>query len=172
MSTRRRVLDFMAVMLNGFYPDWFVYQGKQNVAVKRTPNMVIDLMGERNVGDQVVWDNDEKKYVIKGLREATFSILAIGEDAVEALANLRQIIERPSVVDEFYLANVAVIDVGEVQDLTEVIDGSRYLERSNVDLTISYDRMIVDDVGWMNKLSINSSYINGDAIGDGEIKVK
>ena len=63
-------------------------------------------------------------------------------------------LERPSVVDEFYIANIAVNGIEDVQDLTDLLDDRSWEERASVDLTISYDRSVIDNPGWFDVLVI------------------
>ena len=118
MSTRERVLEYFVYQLKK-YTDWPVIQAKQNYAVEFPQCIIVDLMAERS------------------LRPATLNVQAYGKGSVELLGDLWGFFERPTVVDEFQKANIAVNVPGDVQDLTNVLDNRKYLERASIDLTIS-----------------------------------
>lgn len=144
MSVRERVLEYFVYHLHRYCPEYTVIIAKQDVAVKAKQCIIVDLMAERSLGDQELWDTESETVSIAGLREATLNVQAYGKGSVEVLAGLWGYFERPSVVDEFQQANIAVNIAGDVQDLTNLLDNRRYLERASIDFTISYDRCVVD----------------------------
>lgn len=144
MSTRDRVLEYFVYHLHQYCPEFTIIIAKQNVAVKAKQCIIVDLMAERSLGDQELWDTESETVSIAGLREATLNVQAYGKGSVELLAGLWGYFERPTVVDAFQQANIAVNIAGNVQDLTNLLDNNRYLERASIDFTISYDRCVVD----------------------------
>ena len=149
MSVRDRVTSFFVSQLHEML-GLPVIRAKQDVAVKFERYVVVDLMGERSLGDFEQWDEENEKIYIACLREATLNVQAFGEGSVELLADLWGKLERPQVVDEFNKANIAVNYPSEVQDLTDLLDGRGYQERASLDLTVSYDRTAVDDPAWFD----------------------
>lgn len=162
MSTRQRVLEYFVYHLKRYYPKIPVVVAKQNVAVKFPRCIIVDLMAERSLGDQELWDKENETVTIAGLREATLNIQAYGEGSVEILAGLWGYFELPTVVDEFQKANIAVNVPGDVQDLTNLLDNRRYLERASIDLTISYDRCVVDCPEWFDVVYSVATLITRD----------
>lgn len=150
MSVRDKVTDFMIAELKKFYPDWPVMRAKQDYPQLPEQYITVDLMAERSIG----WNVPDEEIAIVGLCEATFNIQAFGSGAIETLAMLSCNLERPSVVDEFYIANIAVNGIEDVQDLTDLLDDRSWEERASVDLTISYDRSVIDNPGWFDVLVI------------------
>lgn len=149
-SVRQRVLEYFAWHLKRYCPEIPTIIAKQNVSVKYSECVILDLMAERSLGDQELWDKEREEVSIAGLREATLNVQAYGKGSVELLAGLWAYFERPTVVDAFQQANIAVNMVSDVQDLTNVLDNRRYLERASVDFTISYDRCVVDNPEWFD----------------------
>lgn len=162
-SVREKVLAFIIAELSKIYPEWPIVQAKQDIPIEYERYMTADLMTERDIGNQEKWDLDEEKIYILGLREATVNIQAFGADSIEALSILSANLERPTIVDEFFIANIAVNDVQDVTDLTELLDGRQYHERGSLDITISYDRAAVDDPGWFDKVEITGIFSHGTA---------
>lgn len=119
-------------------------------------------MAERSLGDQELWDKEREEVSIAGLREATLNVQAYGKGSVELLAGLWAYFERPTVVDAFQQANIAVNMVSDVQDLTNVLDNRRYLERASLDFTISYDRCVVDCPEWFDVVYSVATLITSD----------
>lgn len=154
MSVRDKVTDFMIAELKKFYPDWPVMRAKQDYPQLPEQYITVDLMAERSIGNQERWNVPDEEIAIVGLCEATFNIQAFGSGAIETLAMLSCNLERPSIVDEFYIANIAVNGIEDVQDLTDLLDDRSWEERASVDLTISYDRAVIDDPGWFDTIVV------------------
>mgnify|MGYP003266079438 CR=1 FL=1 len=154
MSVRNRVLDFFVYQLAALCPGWPVVAAHQDDPVEFNAYMVVDLQTERDIGNQERWNIDAETISVCGLREATLNIQALGTGSVEMLATLPAQLERPSVVDKFYVANISVLSAESVVDLTGLLDDSRYQERASIDLTVSYDRAAIDDPGWFNRVEI------------------
>lgn len=149
MSVRDRVTSFFVSQLHEML-GLPVIRAKQDVAVKFDRYVVVDLMGERSLGDFEQWDEENEKIYIACLREATLNVQAFGEGSIELLAELWGKLERPQVVDAFNQANIAVNYPNEVQDLTTLLDGRGYQERASLDLTVSFDRTAVDSPEWFD----------------------
>ena len=142
------------------YPDIPVIQAKQNVAIEYERFLLIDLMTERNIGNNEKWLPEKEEIHILGLVEANLSVRAFGAGSVEALSLLNGYLTLPTIVDKFFVANIAVIDIGSVNDLTDIIDNSRYIEDASIDLTVSYDRVAVCDPGWFETVIIEGTLTN------------
>lgn len=142
------------------YPDIPVIQAKQNVAIEYERFLLIDLMTERNIGNNEKWLPEKEEIHILGLVEANLSVRAFGAGSVEALSLLNGYLTLPTIVDKFFVANIAVIDIGSVNDLTDIIDNSRYIEDASIDLTVSYDRVAVCDPGWFETAIISGVLTN------------
>lgn len=154
------MLDFFVYRLREFYPELPVIQAKQNIAIEEENFLLVDLMVERNIGNSEKWVPEKEKIHVLGLVETTLSIRAFGAGSVEALALLNGYLTLPTIVDKFHAANIAVIDIGSVMDLTDLIDGSRYIEEASIDLTVSYDRAAICDPGWFDTVIIEGTLTN------------
>lgn len=173
MSTRKSIIAFICKFLNSLYQEsgWAVVQAKQDFPVRPNKYMVVDLLTERQLGDQELWDYNEETITIAGLRECTINIQAIGEGSVETLSLLPMHLKRPSIVDNFSAINLAVNDTSDVQDLTNVMDNSRYLERASIDLTISFDRDVIDNPYWFDVVFVNGVLYKEDNNKDEKVNI-
>ncbi len=154
------MLDFFVYRLRELCPELPVIQAKQNIAIEEEKFLLVDLMAERNIGNSEKWAPAEEAVHILGLVETTLSIRAFGVGSIEALSLLNGYLTLPTIVDKFHAANIAVIDIGSVMDLTDLIDGSRYVEEAAVDLTVSYDRDAICDPGWFETVIIEGTLTN------------
>lgn len=172
MSTRDRVTSFLVGMLRELL-GITVIQAKQDYAIKFDKYITVDLLNERSLGDFERWDVDNELIYIECLREATFNVQAYGVGSVELLATIWGELQRPTIVDEFYIANISVTTVGDVQDLSELMDNRSWQERASIDLTVSYDRTAVDSPEWFNVVRINSIFIDelGNKVSDERVDV-
>lgn len=146
--------------MRNLYPELPVIQAKQNIAIDYEQYILVDLMAERNIGNSEKWVPEKEEVHILGLLETTLSIRAFGAGSVEALSLLNGYLTLPTVVDKFQEANIAVTVMGNVMDLTDLIDNSRYIEDASIDLTVSYDRVAVCDPGWFETAIISGVLTN------------
>ena len=161
-NTRNKVHTFFITLMQKFYPSVLVRKSKTNAPVTNKLNIVVDLLSERNLGNEVVFLPKSEQYSNAGFQEATVNIQAIGEGSLELLDQLKYLIEMPDVVDLCSEANVAVNSVEQVQNLTAALDGTTWQERGSVDLTVSYSRELLrDGADWFNKLKISGTTNNG-----------
>ena len=77
LSVRDRVTSFFVSQLHEML-GLPVIRAKQDVAVKFDRYVVVDLMGERSLGDFEQWDEENEKIYIACLREATLNVQAFG----------------------------------------------------------------------------------------------
>lgn len=150
--TRDSVLDFFVYQIKKYSPNVPVVIAKQDYANSASTCIILDLMAERCIGDQELWNADNEVISIVGLRQATLNVQAYGKGSVELLGGLWGYFEHPLVVDEFQSANVAVNVAGDVQDLTNLLDNHKYIERASIDFTISYDREFTLNELFFNKV--------------------
>ena len=159
--TREDVGAFFTAVLKTYCPDVPVIRAKQDVPVPYGSCVVVDLLAERGLGDQLLYDKDAETVEAAGLREATLNIQAYGPGSIERLAGLWSYLELPSVVDRFFTANIAVNYAGDVQDLTALLDSRRYLERAGLDLTVSYDRSAKAPADWFDVVYVTGTLAAG-----------
>ena len=104
-------------------------------------------MAEKNIGNSEKWVPEKEEVHILGLVETTLNIRAFGTGSVEVLSLLNGYLTLPTIVDKFQEANIAVNSIGSVMDLTDLIDGSRYVEEA-------YDRDAICNPGWFETVFI------------------
>lgn len=160
MDVREKVITFFIAELEVMFPDIPIIRAKQNMAVQYENYIVIDILGETPLGNMGKWDLRQEQISVIGLVQATVNIQSFGKGSIERLCSLQSRMELPSVVDRFYLANIATNYIGTVNDITGLLDGTNYQERASVDLTISYDRSVVDNPGWFDKVEITGVLTN------------
>ena len=154
VNVRERVIDFFAYCLRDLYKGLPVIQSKQDIAIEYERYLLIDLMAEKNIGNNEKWVPEKEEVHILGLVETTLNIRAFGTGSVEVLSLLNGYLTLPTIVDKFQEANIAVNSIGSVMDLTDLIDGSRYVEEAAIDLTVSYDRDAICNPGWFETVFI------------------
>lgn len=161
-NTRNEVHTFFIALMQKLYPSVPVRRAKTNAPATNELNIVVDLLSERNLGNEVVFLPKSGQYSNAGFQEATVNIQAIGEGSLELLDQFKYLVEMPNVVDLCSEANVAINSVEQVQNLTAALDGSTWQERGSVDLTVSYSRELLQDgADWFDKLKINGTTNNG-----------
>ena len=154
VNVRERVIDFFAYCLRDLYKGLPVIQSKQDIAIEYERYLLIDLMAEKNIGNNEKWVPEKEEVHILVLVETTLNIRAFGTGSVEVLSLLNGYLTLPTIVDKFQEANIAVNSIGSVMDLTDLIDGSRYVEEAAIDLTVSYDRDAICNPGWFETVFI------------------
>lgn len=159
ISIRDKVIAFAVSLLRQFYPDIPVIQAKQDIAVQYPQYIVVDLLAERSLGNDETWDIEDEIINVNQLVEATLNVQAYGSGSIEMLAQLPTQVYRPSIVDICTIANIAITDIGSVNDISEALDDVHWLERASVDLTVSYDRQAVDNPGWFDTVLIHSIHV-------------
>lgn len=161
-NTRNEVLKFFVALMQKFYYPVPVRQAKIDDTITYELYIVVDLLSERNLGNEVIFLPEEQRYSNAGFQEATVNVQAVGDGSIELLAQLKYQLEMPNIVDLCGEANVAVNGVEQVQDLTMTLDGSTWQERGSVDLTVSYSRELLQDgADWFDKLKISGTTNNG-----------
>lgn len=161
-NTRNDVLAFFVALMQKIYTAVPVRRAKQTAPATNELNIVVDLTAERNLGNEVIFLADEEKYSNAGMQSATLEIQAIGDGSLELLAQLKYYLALPSIVDLYSAANVAVNDVGQLQDLSMELDTRTWQERGSVDLTVSYSREVLEDCAdWFSRLEISGTTTNG-----------
>lgn len=164
---REDVLRLFISLLQKVYPLVPIRRAKQPAPAINKPNIVVEMLGERSMGNDVVFNPHTQETSVAGIVEATLNIQAIGENAVELLSVLKPYLQSPSIVDLCSKTNIAINDFGEVEDLTMALDGRTWQERASVDVTVSYPREFIADADWFNKV-----YVTGVVVPDIDIPIK
>lgn len=161
-GVRNEVITFFISILQKAFPFVRLRQAKQPIPATNELNIIVDLMNERNIGNEVMFDLDNEASAVAGIVEATLNVKALGDGAVEMLSLLKYYVEQPAFIDYCYAANVAVNKVMQVQDLSMTLDGRTWQEQASVDLTVSYSReLVLQGAEWFNKVYITCKTSNG-----------
>ncbi len=162
VNTRNGALAFFVALMQKFFYPVPVRRARANAPATNELNIVVDLLSERNLGNEVVFLPKSEQYSNAGFQEATINIQAIGEGSLELLDQLKYLVEMPDAVELCSEANVAINSVEQVQNLTATLDGVTWQERGSVDLTVSYSReLLQDSADWFDRLKINGATNNG-----------
>lgn len=78
-----------------------------------------------------------------------------GEDPEEKLAGLSQQLSAPSVVDRLFSLGISVFSIGDVNDISTILDDLAYEKRAAVELSVRYDRAVTDDVGYIETVEVH-----------------
>ena len=120
----------------------------QNAPRPPSPYWTMRLSVGRKVGrDQlsqgVTAQGDQ---TVAGAREITLQVQRIGTGSVSAMEDLRDNLSKTSVVEKWFTSKLSVYDMGEVQDLTTLLD-AQLEERASLDLFIRFGTKLLDNVG-------------------------
>jgi hypothetical protein len=85
--------------------------------------------------DELRYDEEEDAFFQSGSRIFTATLNCYGEGANQKMANLRDSLDRPDVVEEFGLAGLAHVSEDGPNDLSE-LEETVYRERSQMDLEL------------------------------------
>lgn len=161
-GVRNEVITFFISILQKAFPFVPVRQAKLPIPAANELNIIVDLMGERSIGNEVIFDINDETNTVAGIVEATLNVKALGNGAVEMLSMLKYYVEQPAFIDFCCSVNIAVNEVMQVQDLSMTLDGRTWQEQASVDLTVSYSReLTMQDAAWFNKMYITGETTNG-----------
>lgn len=122
----------------------------QNNPKPPNPYISMRLSTERDLGTETRRRKDGTGIVdVVSQKEATLSVNAFGPGAIDKCNMLWTSLQRPTIVDRCFAANMAFIRAEDAQDLTELLDGRSWEERANIDLIVTYGRSVVDEPGYI-----------------------
>lgn len=134
------------------------YEGRVRPQV---PFILLREYGDQKAAGRSVSRTDKPGVLsVRAPYECTLTVQYFGsgaEEPVDVLSDIVHWLECPSVVDRFFAAGMAVYDVGNVNDISTVLDSLAYEKRAAVDLSIRYDRTIEDDVGYIESVDIKEN---------------
>ncbi|CAP41318.1 phage neck terminator protein [Bordetella petrii] len=94
-------------------------------------------------------------------REAGVELQYFGDDAFQALDEISLRLGFPSIVDFANGLDLAVFDVGDVQDIPVPRDKARFEPRAVLDLRVRYTGTQIDTVGTLEGVEIGGSLSGG-----------
>lgn len=96
---------------------------------------------------------------VSGVREVTAQVQRYGTGAAQKVEDLRDSLFLPSVSGAWQLANVALYNTGDVQDVPFKLDNAQLEPRASLDLFVRFGTDIKDNVGAIETVSIQSEYV-------------
>lgn len=113
------------------------------------------------IAGPVVIANDEVRqpstgvFAVAGLRQLTLSVNAFGEGAMEMMSRLQTALSKDSVADTLAAYDIAVTDVGAVQNLTTLLE-NRYETRAQMDIRFYVSENENDSVTFIDSVEVTS----------------
>lgn len=108
------------------------------------------------IGGEIVDANGNVK--VKGIREATARISRYGTESLSNVGEFKSKLAKQTVKDAFNIANIALFDIGNVQDTTFLQDGVKYEERATIDTFVRYGTELLDLVGIIETVDATGNY--------------
>lgn len=138
-----------------------VIWANQNSPRPAFPYWTLRISPRRAIGDDWVSGgvDDAGDQTIQGVRESTLQVQRIGLDSDLKVAELQDNLSKTTVSEQFQVKNIALFDVGDVQDIPFVIDASRSEPRASIDLFIRYGTSLLDRVGIIETAAIEAEYV-------------
>lgn len=117
----------------------------------------VTIPGEGSDPDTFVY-----KVASEGMRKAIASINVFGDNALETLSHIRDSLDRADVIETFEVNEIGIIEDGQINDLT-ALQETKYEERAQMDLTISFVAGSEVDVGTIDQIEVEG-HINGRTV--------
>jgi hypothetical protein len=105
--------------------------------------------------------DDAGEQPVTAHRDASVELQCFGQGAYDALDTLAQRLRMDDALAEAEALDLAVFDIGKVSQLPVLRDASTYEPRGVLELGIRYAVTLVQSVGVIEKLTINSKLVNG-----------
>lgn len=124
----------------------------QNAPKPANPYMSLRLSPERSLGAAETRRRNDSSGVVDVVeqKEVTLMINSYGTGTTDKLNMLWQRLQRPTIVDRCFAANIAFTRAEDTQDLTGILDGRNWEERANRDLIITYSGSVEDEPGYID----------------------
>jgi hypothetical protein len=147
-------------------PEKWIFSN-QNSPREALPYWTIRISSIRPIGkDSYGQGVDENgNQLVFGVREATVQLQRIGEDSYMYCLDLANNLSRITVIDAFSLEKIALYDIGNVIDAPYTLDNSRIESRAVVDLFIRFGTELLDNVGIIETVDVDSSYVTNQEKG-------
>lgn len=94
-------------------------------------------------------------------RDAGVELQCFGDDAFQVLDELSLRLGFPSLVDFANSLDLAVFDVGDVQDLPVPRDDARFEPRAVLELRVRYTGTLADEVGYFEAVEVTGTLTGG-----------
>lgn len=166
MDDRRAAKEFLVPFIQKI-TGWMCIWSKQDGPKPKGNYISLDLSPERGFGDdkKILPDDPDQPDIlqrcISGIKECTLKLDAWGKGANDMLEPIWQKLQTEEISNELFRADIAALGAAPVQDLTELTDGTRYSERANLDITVSYTRRTADPVQTIGSVNIKGELRHG-----------
>ena len=104
--------------------------------------------------------NEDGRQEVSAHREAGVELQYFGADAFAALDDLSLRLSFPGTVDFANSLDLAVFEVGDVQDIPVPRDNARFEPRAVLDIRVRYTGTLIDDVGIIETVEISGTVTN------------
>jgi hypothetical protein len=138
----------------------------QNAPRPALPYWTIKISTQRGIGiDGTSQGVDVSGNItIKGVREATVHVQRIGPGAIEGVADLRDNLAKVTIHEQWQVADMAIYDISDVQDIPFPLDNSQLEPRAVLDVFVRFGTTLLDNVGIIETLDIDGNYITNAEI--------
>jgi len=135
--------------LLGVTTKWVYQEGPK--PKKPFATLLLSSIGSRGMDEKRKADGQVE---VIGRREAVLEVEYFGADAVTALTQLDQKMLSDTISDRCFKEGIIFFDSGEVMDITELLDTSKYEERAMLEFRIRFSRSTVDQTGYFENVEI------------------
>lgn len=104
--------------------------------------------GVTNAGEQTVF----------GVREGTVQIQRIGTDSGVKMSDLRDILAKTSVMEQWRVSKISLYDMGDVQNVPYPLDDTQLEPRASMDIFVRFGTSLLDTVGAIETLDITAGF--------------
>lgn len=134
---------------------------KQNAPRPELPYVGIQVIshGKKGFDDKNGIDGN---ILYSGERYVSIGISYYGQDAMAKLNEAKNLLETETITDKCFAQGIAIYDLGEVADLTELMDSQKWEERAHLDLFYSYIENYTDTPGYFENVEITGADITQD----------
>lgn len=156
--------NFVIQLIKELLPEVNVFWANQGNPKQIKPFVTLQLTDENTIDmmDEILRTEQPGILKIKGHREQILSVNYFGSEAMEKLAELKQSLDRPTIVDRCFAQGIAFFKASSVRNLTALLDNRKYENRANLELFIRFVRITNDNPGWIETVSVNDFEIGGN----------
>ncbi len=138
----------------------------QNAPRPTLPYWTVRASSQRYIGNptygQGVDINGDQK--IQGVVEATLQIQRIGDNSDSVCADFRDHLKKTTELDKWRAQQIILFDMGDILDIPFLIDNDYLEPRAAIDLFIRFGRELLDRVGIIDTVNIQSQFVTNQSL--------
>lgn len=129
----------------------------QNAPKPKKPYLAIRLFGFHGIGQDEILLNGPTitDVIVSDHKDVTLECQWIGPGSMGLLL-LQQAMKKPTILDRCTIARVCIDSLGEVRDITELLDSNTFEERAIVEFNIRFVIQSVDNPGVIENVNITT----------------